>query len=516
VNPEPALSLDEAAERIMATPLVERIKAALNPDSRRAGSPQPGGGGAASPRPGSGHDASGRETGSGSVWVVGGAVRDAALGSEIGDVDIAVAGDPKQPARRIAAALGGYSFELSAEFPTWRAGDREGTWQVDVAMLRGEGIEADLALRDFTVGAMAVDLETGKGFDPNDGLGDLAVGLIRAVSSSSFSDDPLRLMRAARLAAQFGWEIAPGTLELGRSSAVRSGEPAGERTLNELCRLMASRNPVAGLAAMEGLGLFDTLLPEVGGMRGVVQGPNHHLDVYGHTVEVLEGVLRIESELDRFVGESAPEVAELFDEPLADGVTRSTGLRLAALFHDCAKPNTRREGDGFVSFRGHDSAGAETVLDVFSRLKSSRRLAGYVADLTRNHLILGFMVPERPLSRSQVFEYLKRTEPNSVDLTLLTVADRLAARGTSSIAGREMVAGHLELAREMVAEALAWRRDGPPIRFLAGNELAERIGIDPGPELGRVLEELDRAVFAGEVGSASEAVDHARRFLDSA
>lgn len=497
MNAAPDLSLEAVAGRVMSSPLVVSARTAL----------------------GCGVDDGGADPGAtrrDATWVVGGAVRDAALGLEVGDIDLAVSGDPGPPARRIAAALGGYSFELSSEFPTWRAGDREGTWQVDVATLRGPGIVEDLALRDFTIGAVAVDIETGAGLDPTGGLLDMAAGMIRAVGPGSFSDDPLRLMRAARLAASFGWQIAPDTLELGRASAGRSWEPAGERTLNELCLLMASRDPVAGLAAMEGLGLFDTLLPEVGEMRGVVQGPNHHLDVYGHTVEVLEGVLRIESELDRFVGENASEVADLLEEPLAEGVSRSTGLRLAALFHDCAKPATRKEADGFISFRGHDRQGAESVLEVFTRLRSSRRLAGYVADLTRNHLILGFMVPDRPLSRGQVFDYLKQTEPNSVDVTLLTVADRLAARGTSSIAGREMVAGHLELARDMVGEALSWRRTAPPERFLAGDELAARIGIEPGPDLGRILDQLDRAVFCGEVRSASEAVEYARRLLDPA
>jgi tRNA nucleotidyltransferase/poly(A) polymerase len=481
----------------MASPLVTRIRGALGFETGSA-------------------IAAGGRAGGEATWVVGGAVRDAALGLEIGDVDLAVPGNPEPVARTIAGALCGYAFELSSEFPTWRAGDREGTWQVDVATFRGPGIAEDLALRDFTVGAMAVGLESGEGLDPNGGMEDLAAGRIRAVGPSSFSDDPLRLMRAARLAGQFGWQLEPDTIELGLASAGRSREPAGERTLSELCLLMASRDPVAGLAAMEGLGLFDTLLPEVGEMRGVVQGPNHHLDVYGHTVEVLEGVLRIESELDRFTGDRSGQVAELLGETLAEGVNRSTGLRLAALFHDCAKPATRKEADGFISFRGHDREGADTVLQVFSRLRSSRRLAAYVADLTRNHLILGFMVPDRPLSRGQVFDYLERTEPNSVDVTLLTVADRLAARGTSSIAGREMVAGHLELARDMVAEALDWRRDGRPERFLAGDELAELVGIEPGPDLGRILRELDRAVFCGEVGSASEAVEYARRLLDSA
>lgn len=450
------------------------------------------------------------------AWVVGGAVRDAALGVEVNDIDLAVHCDPAPVARAVAKALGGFSFELSAEFPTWRAADRDGSWQVDVAAFRGPTIESDLALRDFTLGAIAVRLGSGEGLDPLGGLADLERATIRAAGPTAFSDDPLRLMRAARLAAQSGWQIEPETLDLGRASAGRAGEPAGERILNELCRLIASRNPVAGLAAMEALGLFDTLLPEIGGMRGVVQGPNHHLDVYGHTVEVLEGVLRIESELDRFVGERAAEVAGLLARPLADGVNRSTGLRLAALFHDCAKPATRREHDGFISFRGHDRDGAEAVLAVFSRLKSSRRLAGYVADLTRNHLILGFMVPERPLSRRQVYGYLTRTGPYSVDVTLLTVADRLAARGTSSIAGQEMIAGHLGLAREVVGEALDFERKGPPKPLIRGDRLARELGIEPGPELGCLVDELAAARFAGEVGSASEAVEHARRFLESA
>jgi tRNA nucleotidyltransferase/poly(A) polymerase len=479
-------NLELAAGRVASSPLVTRVRAAL----------EAGGGGPA--------------------WVVGGAVRDAVLGLEVGDVDLAVPGDPEPVARRIASDFDGHAFELSAEFPTWRAGDRENRWQVDVATLRGPSITEDLALRDFTVGAMAVNLLTREGLDPNGGMEDLARGIIRVVGPGSFPEDPLRLMRAARLAAQFGWQIDPETLVLGRESAKRSREPAGERSLSELCRLMAARDPVAGLAAMEGLGLFETLLPEVGEMRGVVQGPNHHLDVYGHTVEVLEGVLRIESELDRFVGVNAAAVADLLREPLADGVTRSTGLRLAALFHDCAKPATRTEADGFISFRGHDQAGAETVLEVFARLKSSRRLAGYVADLTRNHLILGFMVPERPLPRGRIFDYLRQTEPNAIDLTLLTVADRLAARGSSSVAGQEMVSGHLALAEEMIGEALAWREQGPPARLLPGGELADQLGIRPGPELGRILESLDRAVFCGEVGSATEAVEYARRLLDSA
>lgn len=448
------------------------------------------------------------------AWVVGGAVRDVALGREVDDLDLAVAESPRQSARAVAEALGGFAFELSSDFPTWRARDREGTWQVDLAELRGGGIEADLALRDFTVGAVAVDLMTGEGLDPTGGLADIEAGIIRAAGPESFSQDPLRLMRAARLAAQFGWQIDPGTISLGLETSPRAGEPAGERSLSELCQLMATGDPLVGLRAMDSLGLFESLLPEIGALKGVIQGPNHHLDVYGHTLEVLEGVLRIESDLEAFVGESAEGVRAVLDTELADGVTRSTGLRLGALFHDCAKPATRREEDGFVSFRGHDVEGAAMITAIFKRLRSSNRLAEYVADLARHHLVLGFMVTRMPLSRRDVYGYLKRTDPVGVDVTLLTVADRLGARGSGSVASEEMVAGHLSLASEMVADALEWRRSGPPAQFLPGNELAGRLGIAPGPDLGRVMEELAAARYAGEIHSASEAVEMARRFLD--
>ncbi len=449
------------------------------------------------------------------AWLVGGAMRDIALQREVNDLDVAVAGPPAAPARAIARDLGGVAFELSEEFPAWRVKDREDAWQVDLAQLRADRIEGDLALRDFTVGAIATDLTSGEVLDPLGGLEDLRAGVIRACGPASFRDDPLRLMRAARLVSQFGWRIDQETVLLARQESPRSSEPAGERSLAELLLLIGGRDPLAGLSAMDRLGLFDWLLPEIGDLHGVVQGPNHHLDVYGHTMEVIEGVLRIESDLERFTGDRAAEVSEYLSRPLGDGATRGTALRLGALFHDCAKPQTRSEDGGFVSFRGHDRIGAGQIEKRFRELRASRKLTGFMADLTRHHLILGFLVTSRPLDRRQIFRYLDHTDPVSLDVTLLTVADRMAARGSASIASEEMVAGHMELAMEMVGHALDWDRNGPPAQFLPGNELARALGIETGPRIGEVMKELAAARFAGEINDANEAVEHARRFLEA-
>jgi putative nucleotidyltransferase with HDIG domain len=447
----------------------------------------------------------------GEVWIAGGAVRDAALGREVTDLDLAVAGDPARVAKEIARAGNGHAFELSAEFATWRAVARNHSWQVDATALRGETIEADLAARDFTVGAIAMPLGGGEAIDPHGGLGDLEQRLLRVVSEESFRADPLRLLRAARLATDLGLEVDSGTAALARAEASLAGEPAGERQLAELRRLIGGPDPLRGVELLDDLGLTAVVIPELAALRGVEQGPNHHLDVHGHTLAVLEQTLAVESDLERFAGERAVETQALLDEPLADEMSRGTALRFGALLHDIGKPATRGERDGYVTFIGHDSVGAEIVGRICGRLRASGRLSRHLQALTRHHLRLGFLVHEMPLSLRRVHEYLRATQPVAPDVTLLTVADRLSARGSGPFATEEAIEAHLSLARQMLAAALDWHRDGPPEPLLRGDELAVELGIEPGPELGDALAELEAAQYAGEVNTPDEAIERARR-----
>lgn len=445
------------------------------------------------------------------AWIVGGAVRDAALGREVADLDLAVAGDPGQAAKAIGAELGEHPFELSAEFGTWRVVSRRRGWQIDVTALRGGSIEADLGERDFTIGAIAVPLAGEDLIDPHAGLSDLAEKRLRAVSEGSFTADPLRLLRAPRLAAELELEIEPRTVSLARAAAASAAEAAGERQLAELRQLMGGPDPLRGLALLGDLGVTAVVLPELELLRGVEQGPNHHLDVYDHTLAVLEHTLEVESDLERFAGDRAPEVRELLDEPLADEIDRRTALRFGALFHDIGKPATKAEFEGFVGFKGHDDVGAEIIGTICGRLRASRKLTQHLQALARHHLRLGFLIAEMPLPPRRVHAYLRATEPVAVDVTLLTVADRLSARGVGPIASPEMVAAHLQLADQMVAAGLDWRREGPPAPLLRGDEITAELGIEPGPELGSALAELEAAQYAGEVVDRTGAIEHLRR-----
>jgi len=447
-----------------------------------------------------------------SVWIVGGAIRDALLGERVADVDLAVErGDEERAARAIARVAGGSAFTLSEEHATWRAVSPTDGWHVDVAALRADAIEEDLRARDFTVNAIAMPLAGGDPIDPTGGAADADARILRAASERSFEDDPLRLLRAPRLGTALGLTLEPRTVELARAHASHAADPAGERQFAELRGIVAGRDPLAGLRLMEELALLPVVLPELETLRGVVQNPNHHLDVLGHTLAVLEEWLGIEADLQGFAGDLAGEVESFLAEPLADELTRQGALRFGALFHDLGKPDTRAEGSGYVTFIGHDEVGAQIIASICKRLRTSRALSGHLQGLALHHLRLGFLIHQRPLSRRAIYDYLVATEPVSADVTLLTVADRLAARGEGPLASPEMVNAHIDLAREMLREALAWHRDGSPRPPVSGDELADELGLSPGPEMGRLLEELRAEAFAGEITNRSEALERARQ-----
>jgi poly(A) polymerase len=317
--------------------------------------------------------------------------------------------------------------------------------------------------------------------------------------------DPLRALRLVRLACEL--ELAPDTDAIAAARAVAPSleRVAAERVFAELKRIVTCDRVLDALALLDELGLTEVILPELSALRGVEQSRFHHTDVGGHTREVLAAVIELERDPGAVLGaEHAQELAALLREPLADELTRGDALRFGALLHDIAKPLTRRvTEEGRVTFLGHDELGAALSREILTRLRTSERLRAYVAALARNHLRLGFLVHRRPLSRRDVYEYLDTTDDVAVDVTLLSVADRLATRGD---AAQESIARHIELARELMPDLLRWRREGRPEPVVCGDVLAGALGMRPGPELGTLLAELAAARFAGEVSTREEAI----------
>ncbi|MGZ4297696.1 MAG: HD domain-containing protein [Solirubrobacteraceae bacterium] len=445
-------------------------------------------------------------------WLVGGTVRDRLLGRETADYDVAIAGSVAEAARALGRAAGGYAFELSEAFGAWRVVAHDHAWQVDVLGLNGATIEEDLRRRDFTINAIAAPLGREGYVDPFGGLQDLRGRRLRAVTPEAFDRDPLRTLRLARIACDLGFEVEAQTLGLARSAAPALGGVAPERVFVELRRVVCAPAALDGLELMDRIGVTEVILPELAALRGVEQSHFHHLDVFGHTRSVLAETIALEREPERLAGADAPALMGHLAAPLANELTRGLALRFGALLHDIAKPQTRAvTPQGRVTFMGHDESGARLASKILGRLRVSERLREHVAALTRHHLRLGFLVHEMSLSRRAVYDYLHATSPVAVDVTVLSVADRLATRGANA---DQAIAKHLELARQMLAEGLAWIAD-PPRPPVRGDELARALGIKPGPMVGGLLAELEAASFSGEVATREEAIARARELIAS-
>ncbi|OGO51013.1 MAG: hypothetical protein A2148_02470, partial [Chloroflexi bacterium RBG_16_68_14] len=339
-------------------------------------------------------------------YLVGGSLRDALLGRPLADLDLAVSGDAPAYARALADRLDGHFVLLDARRGMARVVLDEGPVRIiDVAPLHGD-IDADLAQRDFTIDALGapIDALAGGGpvtlIDPHGGLRDLERGTVRLVSERALVEDPLRLLRAVRLAIQLDFRLAPETADALRREAGRIGRAAAERQRDELARCLATPRAGQALRLMDQLGLLEHLFPEVTAGRGVTQPKEHYWDVFDHAIETVAALDFMlaeeeprgqrEARLWRALWEALtvePGLREHLAEEMSEGRSRAALLKLAALLHDVAKPETRApDATGRIRFFGHAERGAETARRVLRRLRFSRREVELVATMVEEHL----------------------------------------------------------------------------------------------------------------------------------
>jgi len=435
------------------------------------------------------------------AWLVGGAVRDGLLGRPVRDLDVAVDGAAEPLGARLADRLGGAVFTYSERFAAVRvvAGDMV----VDLSPLRlgpaaptadvEARLAADLAGRDFTVDALAEPAGGGEVVDPLGGRDDLAAGRLRLCAPGALDDDALRVLRLARLELELGLTPDARALAAARRAAPRLAEVSGERLRDELTATLGLPRPSSAVRRLAELGALAVVLPEVDNVRGVTQNPYHHRDVFDHTLEGLDYVHDVVAQLGgtRFL--ATPEEVGL------PGSVPTAPVAWAVLLHDVGKPVVRRVEDGRVMFWHHDEVGRGMALVVADRLRMSRRFAQFLGVLIRQHLRLGFLVREQPLTRRALARYRRDVSPYVFESVVVSLCDRLATRGEKT--SLTSIARHYRLARDVwsgVAKA-------PVPRLLSGDDVIELLGIRPGPAVGQALDVLEEEVEAGEVSTVGEA-----------
>ena len=462
------------------------------------------------------------------AYLVGGFVRDVLLERDTADIDIAVASDALEIAPKVATALGGKYVLLDEANRIGRVvvSKEEGRWELDFSTFEGS-IEQDLARRDFTVDAMAVDLSRlGEGYtevqliDPFNGWNDLRQGVIRAVAETAFELDAARLLRAVRLAAELGFNIDSETEALIRRYSCLIANVAGERVREELLRLLAVSQARYSLSYLGELGLLTAMIPELAQTRGVKQPKEHFWNVFDHSIETVAAVDFVLSRgawgyADEEVLAAVPwsaVLAQHFDRQVSSGSTRRLLLKLAALLHDIAKPQAKAiEEGGRIRFLGHAKAGADIAVNILERLRFSAKEVKLVEIMVRHHLRPGQMSHDELPSRRAIYRYFRDTGEAGIDILFLSLADHLATRGP-----------HLDLAHwrehtQLVEYILAqhFQEEGlvVPPKLVNGHDLINIFGMSPGPKIGELLEAVRETQASGEVTTKEEALSYIREHL---
>jgi poly(A) polymerase len=412
--------------------------------------------------------------------LVGGPVRDALLGRVGKDLDFTTSARPEQ-IEKLLAGWADAVWDIGRAFGT--IGARKGDWVVEITTYRadsydpdsrkpaiayGDSLEGDLLRRDFAVNAMALVFPDKRVVDPFGGLEDLTAGLLRTpgLPADSFSDDPLRMMRAARFASQLGFTVAPEVVAAMTDMADRIKIVSAERVKDEIVKLICGANPRAGLELLVDTGLADRVLPELPALRLEVDEHHRHKDVYEHSLIVLEQAISMESR----IGDGGP-----------DFITR-----FAALMHDIGKPATRRfEKDGRVTFHHHEVVGAKLTAKRMRALRFSAEEIDNVSRLVELHLRFhGYGTGE--WTDSAVRRYVRDAGPLLDRLHVLTRAD-CTTRNKRKAAALRRTYDHLEerIDRLSQEEELAAIRPE-----LDGNQIMEILAIKPSRVVGRAWNHL--------------------------
>ncbi len=447
------------------------------------------------------------------VYLVGGCLRDHIIGRPLSDFDFAVSCGALKLAEALADEIRGAYIVLDEDRGCARVAKKvKGQlWTYDFAEFRAATLEEDLALRDFTINTLTLDLnDIRPGMDLNaairdfkSALKDIRAGVIRRVSARSFRDDPLRMMRAFGLQANLGFEIEPRTLEQIAREKDSIRDVSYERIREELFKVLESEKTAAILRSMDKHELLDRVIPQVSVMYNCKQGGYHHLDVWEHSLEVVHQLDLILSD------ETDPEIVKYLDAVIGGGHSRRSLMKLAALFHDIGKPDTRQKKGERLSFHGHENVGRYIVKGISKMLRISTRERHLLEDMVQMHLRPGYLSNYKTPSERMVYRYFRDAGDEVISILLLSLADQRSTRGPLTTEADQ--AHHETICRQLIERYLEQKRQKPYVPLVNGRDIMKALKTEGSPLIGQILDEIQEQHVLGKIKSKAQALELARK-----
>jgi len=451
-----------------------------------------------------------------SIHLVGGFLRDHALGSNGYDFDFAVEKKALEIARLFAQKIKGAYILLDAERGCARVAKRKQgrIMTFDFSDFRAKTFRQDLNLRDFTINTLSVDLFQ---WDPDhkiegvlknfkSALKDLREKRIKMVSPKAFDDDPLRMLRAFSLKATLSFKIERRTLDQIKKKKHLIREVSYERIRDELFKILETDQAINELKTMARIGLLENIIPQIRVMYRCKQGAYHHLEVWPHSLQTVWEAEKIYLDVKK-----NPEIADYFEEKLGGQRTRKALWKLAALLHDIGKPDARRKKDGKFYFYGHERVGQHIVRHVSKMLKLSTRERHILEDMVRWHLRPGYLSNFRKPTERAIYRYFRDTKDEALSILLLSLADQRSTRGPLTTENDQR--HHEKICLKLVKQYFDKKKEKPFTRFINGDDLIKTLKLQPSPLFGKILSEVEEKQILGKIKTKKEALVLAKEIV---
>ncbi len=452
------------------------------------------------------------------LYIVGGILRDILLGreKENPDIDFCLKKGAINFGRQLSREIKAGFVVLDKEHGACRLVKRikNKTYTLDLTDFRGKTLEDDLLHRDFTINAIALDL--GKVFvnnipndlliDPCGGIEDLQRKIIKVVNKKSFSEDPLRILRAFSFACRLGFNVEPETSKLAKLEKGKLSQVSNERVRDELFKIFDSPCTFNYLVTMDKLKILKIIFPEIEKMRGIGQGPYHHLDVWQHT---LETVRQLEVLIDGL--KNNKEIQDYLNDIISSERRRYALIKLGAFLHDVGKPQAMRHKDGKTIFHGHESIGARIVQDISRRLRLSNDEIDSLRKIILCHLRPGYMADSEELTARAKFRYFRDAAEEAISVLLISLADQRATKGPLTTNASR--ARHEKTVFSLIRGYFRKQKAGTPPRLINGDDLISKFKLEPSILIGKILSEVKELQAIGKIKTKKQALNIAKKFI---
>ncbi|MEZ5338453.1 MAG: HD domain-containing protein [bacterium] len=443
-------------------------------------------------------------------WIVGGALRDAWLGRPVHDLDLVTPDPMDSVVHLLERHTGRQAFTVNQRFASSRI--VSGELEIDITPMHSVDIRTDLLRRDYTVNAVAIPLRKvlSGTMTADDILSvpgsfeDLAAGRLRMISEHNLQEDPLRLLRGFRLAAQLELQPDAETVAAWQRNATLLPNSSGERQREELLRWFGQPGLDTGLLQLAAdCGVLWQLFPALRDSVGCVQNHYHHLDVWQHTLLALDKLDELLRQLPAELEAYREDFVKAMEAVPEGGASVLSLTRLALLLHDVGKPATRREEeDGYISFIGHQKTGVELVSGDFTRLRCSGAQHDFLKCMIHEHLRLGFYCATEPLPAKLIYRFIRSLGEATLPQLLHSLADCSAALGSDS---EESLRRHISAARQIADNFINDSAVARPPVLLDGNAIMRLLELRPGPFVGRCKKAMLEATAEGLISTEEEA-----------